>query len=62
MTYFNISEEYGPYVPVTVEDYYDLKPEGSFYKSVRWYDGDMKDVIVEWENGVPEIVAVDEED
>ena len=55
--FMNISDKYGEHVAVTVKDYRELNPEGEFYESVRCYDGDMEDVIVEYDS-VPTIVAV----
>lgn len=46
--FMNISDRYGDYVPVTIEDYRELNPEGKFSMSLRSHDdGTLYDVIIE---------------
>ena len=55
--YINIDERYGENVPVTIEDYKELDPEGEFKEDWAMYGDEWIRVIVEKRDGAEIIVA-----
>lgn len=60
--YFNISEDYGEFMPVTLDDYYDMDEafgiEGSEFETSYQYDTDVIIRLVDDPDNPFEVVAV----